>query len=114
MSNSKYNEAYQARIIGEKIKKLREERNTTQTILADQLGVSKSLISAYEKGIRKPSLEMLNKLSIIYHVDITYFLEDKVTFKPKRTIDVTELTPSQIRIIQLLIDEFEEKNKKDD
>lgn len=113
MINPKYNEAYQARVIGINIKTIREEHNDTQTILAEQLGVSKSVISAYEKGIRRPSLDILDKLSRIYHVDVAYFLEDKSIGKHRKTIDVTELTPMQIQIIRLLVDEFEEKNKKD-
>ena len=38
--------------IGIKIKELREQRQMTQTELAQKLNVSKSVISAYEKGIR--------------------------------------------------------------
>ena len=51
-----------------RIKQLREENNITQEELAKKLDLSsKGIVSMYEKEDRKPSLEVLIKLSEILH-----------------------------------------------
>ena len=57
-----------------RIKFLREELNMTQQELADKLDGAKSTIAMYEKGNRKPSMEVLIKLSEIFHCRIDYLL----------------------------------------
>lgn len=57
-----------------RIKFLREELNMTQQELADKLDGAKSTIAMYEKGNRKPSMEVLIKLSEIFHCSIDYLL----------------------------------------
>lgn len=57
-----------------RIKQLREEYRFTQQELADKLNCSKSIIGLYESEIRKPSLEVLVKLSEIFSCSIDYIL----------------------------------------
>lgn len=57
-----------------RIKLLREEQGLTQQELADKLDGAKSTIAMYEKGDRKPSLEILVKLSEIFNCSIDYIL----------------------------------------
>lgn len=57
-----------------RIKKLREELNLTQQDLANRLDCSKSVIGLYESETRKPSLEVLLKLSEIFNCSIDYLL----------------------------------------
>ena len=57
-----------------RIKILREEFNFTQQDLADRLECSKSVIVLYESETRKPSLEILLKLSEIFDCSIDYIL----------------------------------------
>ena len=57
-----------------RIKNLREELNMTQQELADKLEGAKSTVAMYEKGNRKPSLEVLVKLSEIFDCSIDYLL----------------------------------------
>lgn len=57
-----------------RIKTLREESNFTQQDLADKLECSKSIIGLYESETRKPSLEILVKLSNIFNCSIDYIL----------------------------------------
>ncbi len=49
--------------IGQKIKKLRELKNLTQTHLADQLGVSQSAYSKIELGESEVTFSKLEKIS---------------------------------------------------
>lgn len=57
-----------------KIKLLREELNISQEELANKLGLSKGIISLYENGKRKPSFDILNKLSKIFNCSIDYII----------------------------------------
>lgn len=53
---------------GERLRKLRKERNLTQKQLATLIGVKNSVISFYEVGDRTPSPEVLKKLAVALHV----------------------------------------------
>ena len=57
-----------------RIKFLREELNMTQQELANKLNGAKSTVAMYEKGDRKPSMEILLKLSDIFDCSIDYIL----------------------------------------
>ncbi len=57
-----------------RIKLLREELKMTQQELANKLGGAKSTVAMYEKEDRNPSLEVLIKLSEIFHCSIDYIL----------------------------------------
>lgn len=57
-----------------RIKKLREEFHMTQQELADKLSGAKSTIAMYENETRKPSMEVLIKLSEIFNCSIDYLL----------------------------------------
>ena len=57
-----------------RIKFLREELHMTQQELADKLDGAKSTVAMYEKGDRKPSMDVLLKLSEIFDCSIDYIL----------------------------------------
>lgn len=57
-----------------RIKLLREENSFTQLDLATRLNCSKSIIGLYESETRKPSMEVLIKLSEIFNCSIDYIL----------------------------------------
>jgi len=57
------------------LKKLRSNRNITQSELADEIGVSKSTISMYETNHREPDFETLEKIADYFNVDVGYLLE---------------------------------------
>ena len=57
-----------------RIKTLREELGMTQQELADKINGAKSTVAMYENESRKPSLEILIKLSEIFNCSIDYIL----------------------------------------
>lgn len=59
---------------GQRIKALRLQKKLTQAELAQQLGVTKSVISAYETGLRMPSYDILIRLARIFKVSTDYLL----------------------------------------
>ncbi len=58
--------------LGNRIKHLRQQANLKQSQLAQLINVS--LISAYELGDRKPSLEVLVSLAATFKVSTDYLL----------------------------------------
>ncbi len=97
--------------MGTKIKDLREKAGMTQTELADKLGLSKSVVSAYEKGIRNPSFKVLPLLAKIFNVTELYFFEKGEWQNQPVTVDISDLNLNQQRMVISLVNEFRESNK---
>ena len=97
--------------MGDKIKDLREKAGMTQTELAEKLGLSKSVISAYEKGIRNPSFKILPLLAQTFNVTELYFFEKGRFENQPITIDITDLNKEQQKIVISLVNEFKEANR---
>ena len=89
-----------------KLRKLRKDKKITQQQLADRLGITKAMVSAYENGIQLPSYDILIKIAAIFNVSTDYLLGIEVT----RALCVEGLTESQIEIITSLIEEFNKSN----
>lgn len=73
-----------------RIKVLREEFRYTQQDLANRLNASKSVIGLYESETRKPSLEILIKLSQIFDCSIDYLLGKSDIRNPQK-IDINDM-----------------------
>jgi transcriptional regulator with XRE-family HTH domain len=61
-------------MIGDRLKKLRADHNLLQKDIYDVLHIDKSTYSKYEKGILKPSIDILEKLSKFFNVSSDYIL----------------------------------------
>ncbi len=68
--------------IGENLKKIRKNRNLTMDILSKESGVSKSMISEIERGIRNPSITTLWKIANTLKTPLNYFLKDEDLSSP--------------------------------
>ena len=63
---------------GKRVTELRKRRTLTQKALAEELGVTKNTVSAWERDVRKPDYETLAKLCSYFNVNMSYLLgEDK-------------------------------------
>jgi len=62
-------------------KRLRQERELSQSRLAEQLGLSKSAVNMYERGDRRPDFETAEMIADFFNVDMNYLLgySDKIT-----------------------------------
>ena len=70
---------------GNKLKRLRENKNLLQKELANIIGISLSSISMYERGERQPDNETLKKFSKFFNVSIDYLLDNEI--KDETSID---------------------------
>ena len=59
----------------EKLKARRKELKLTQKDIADQLGISYQAYSAWERGVKEPSKEKINRLEQLLKVPKDYFTE---------------------------------------
>ena len=84
---------------GNTLKTLRINNNLTQSQLAQQLGLTKSVISAYETGLRLPSYDILIHIAKIYSVSTDYLLG----IERKQEIDLSGLSQEEINALLNLI-----------
>lgn len=84
---------------GNVLKTLRLKENMTQAQLSQKLGLTKSVISAYETGLRLPSYDILIHISKIFNVTTDYLLG----LENKREIDLSGLTEEEISALLALI-----------
>lgn len=87
---------------GSRIKALRLQKKMTQAELANKLGVTKSVISAYETGLRMPSYDILIQMARIFKVSTDYLLG----VEAKTSLDLSGLTEEEstalIKLIQAM------------
>lgn len=74
----------------------------TQRQLAQLIGVTKSMVSAYETAIRYPSYDILIRLASVFGVSTDYLLG----LENRRRLNAEGLTERQIQIINELIGEL--------
>lgn len=73
-------------MLGDKIKKYRENKKMTQNDIANILGVSAGTVSKYESGDLEPSIESLKRLSELFEISMDELLADD-----KDTFDVSKI-----------------------
>ena len=96
--------------LGTKLRQLRQERQWTQGQVAKQIGVTASIVSAYETGIRFPSYEALIKLARLYGVSTDYLLgvSTKKSIDSQHLVSLDGLTPAKISVVLQLIEMLKE------
>ena len=86
-------------MLGEKIKKYREEKKMTQVEVAEVLGVKPATISKYEAGTLEPNIESLKKLAELFEVSVDELLKED------------EFDVSKINVLEVLREQKEMKLK---
>ena len=79
-----YNDDKKFRVIGQRIKKLREERGLTQEALASKLGIVQSYLADLERGRQKPGTVMVSSLSRLFGVSMVYIVGKEIGFYNKK------------------------------
>lgn len=107
--------------LGERIKKIRTNKNLTLRYVGESLNMDYSHLSKIERGDRTPSIDLLEKLAVLFDVPISYFFgeEQKV---PKELEEVgvewisfseemknKNLTPEEIKKAVELVNELKKK-----
>ena len=115
---------------------LRNGRKMTQSDLAERLNVTKASVSAYERGVRLPSYDVMSKVSRIFGISVDELISPKNAGSRRYSIstpineqeskqaaqtarrayvDIADLTSAQQRHVIELVELFREGiNKKQD
>ena len=112
--------------IGEKLIKLRKEKNISQEKLSNKLGITRQTLSNWESNLTSPNLEQTKKLSQIFNISIDELVDDNtilmlnklnntedLVIKQNKNIKIILLTIYTLIIISLLIFSFKMFTKKD-
>ncbi|MEO5748425.1 MAG: XRE family transcriptional regulator, partial [Ornithinibacter sp.] len=78
--------------IGPRLKRIRENRGLTLTVVAGATGISRSTLSRLETGGRRPTLELLLALSHAYRVAL-----DDLVAAPEEGDPRLRFTPGQVK-----------------
>lgn len=81
------------------LKNLRTSKQLTQAQLAQRLGLTKSVISAYETGLRMPSYDILITIAKIFNVSTDFLLG----LERKQEVDFSGLNDEEINALLNLI-----------
>lgn len=98
--------------LGQRLKELRKVYNYSQDYVAEVLGISRQSYSHYETGRRKPSTEMLYKLSALYNVSLDDLLQLSIDFDENVFYEAPKKSQSSDELSQFLEYFNNPKNKK--
>jgi transcriptional regulator with XRE-family HTH domain len=84
---------------------LRKQRNITQTDLAEQLDVQRTMISAYEDGRSEPKLTTLMTLCGLLEVGVEELLSHDIEAKGRRA-----LQPRNLQVLTIATDDADREN----
>ncbi|MCL2695837.1 MAG: helix-turn-helix domain-containing protein [Clostridiales bacterium] len=92
--------------LGKRIRALRLEKHITQTEMAQRIGISKAMISAYELEQRQPSYDILIRIATFFKVSADYLLG----LEKSEMIDISGLKEREIEAIRNMIDVLHSKD----
>ena len=83
-----------AQRIGARIRQIRKASGITQAELAERAGMDNMTISRLENGARAPSLDQLERLSTVFTVPISHFLNEEEHPASSRGREIASLLSS--------------------
>lgn len=89
-----------------RLKQLRNNKHLTQAQLANRIGVTPAMISAYESDLKQPALETIVKIANLFGVTVDYL----VCREDKRYIDISDLTDEEATVVYSMVEVL--RNKK--
>lgn len=80
-------------LLPERLRELRKSFGYTQQQVADDLQISRKLLSNYELGIREPNIDMLQTLAEYYLVSVDFIIgassvENPITYYPAFVVNL--------------------------
>lgn len=92
-------------MIGDKIKKLRQSQNLTQSAVAKKLGITRSSVNAWEMEISVPSTQYIIELAMLFNVSSDYLLD----IPGNVSINVTGLSEKEVAAVKEIVDCFKKR-----
>jgi transcriptional regulator with XRE-family HTH domain len=94
-------------IISTNIKFLRKKKGLTQQQFADQIGIKRSLVGAYEEDRADPKYDLLRKIALYFDISVDDFINETINEKwaPK-----PKGNPANLRILSISVDKEDNEN----
>src|SRR5471030_1337328 len=94
-------------IISTNIKFLRKKKGLTQQQFADQIGIKRSLVGAYEEERAEPKYELLKKIALFFDISVDDFINETINEKwaPK-----PKGNQANLRILSISVDKEDNEN----
>ena len=92
-------------IFGKRLAELRKGKQLSQHEFAEQIGMSRSMVSFYEAKAKNPSIDVLEKLADFFEVSPTFFIADETKkSRPNGRLDeqverIKKLSPHKQRMV---------------
>ncbi len=93
-----------AKMLGKRLRELREDTNMNQTQVAKELGITQASYGLYEQEKRSPDYDTLKRLANYYRTNMAYLLGEtdvKTPFPP--TQSVINTTDTELQSTKILI-----------
>lgn len=74
----------------DRLKEARISKNLTQEELANKIGVAKSTMNGYEKGVSEPSINTISKIIDILEIDANFLYQDEINNNVEAIITIPE------------------------
>ena len=87
--------------IGQRIRRLRQERSWSQAQLGRRLGTHQKQISSYDRGVNVPSAEILMRFADFLEVSLDYLLAGTMTATQRAEIADRDLVRQMEQIDKL-------------
>lgn len=93
--------------ISSNIKFLRKKKGLTQQQFADQIGIKRSLVGAYEEERAEPKYDLLKNIASFFDITVDDFINETINEKwvPKPKGD-----PANLRILSISVDKDDNEN----
>jgi transcriptional regulator with XRE-family HTH domain len=94
-------------IISSNIKFLRKKKGLTQQQFADEIGIKRSLVGAYEEDRADPKYDLLKKIALYFEISVDDFINETINEKwaPK-----PKGNPANLRILSISVDKEDNEN----
>src|SRR6201985_3306493 len=89
------------------IKFLRKKKGLTQQQFADELGIKRSLVGAYEEERADPKYDLLKKIALFFDVSIDDFINDEID---EKWVPKAKGNPANLRILTISVDKDDNEN----
>ncbi len=89
--------------LGQKIKKLRSEKNLTQKDLADQVYVTFQTVSKWEKDENEPDISTLKELAKIFGCSVDYLISEDDEEEPEKEEEPTPVVAPVEQVTKTII-----------
>ena len=94
-------------IISTNIKFLRKKKGLTQQQFADEIGIKRSLVGAYEEDRADPKYDLLKKIALYFEISVDDFINETINEKwaPK-----PKGNPANLRVLSITVDKDDNEN----